>query len=213
MITREEIERGELHLTAQERAQREKEILAYNDVAAGFRQKMNRLQNLEGSFLGVNSILAPVMIYGCNYVAPFVRLYVPVWGYVLLAFNFVLALFFAFGKKNMLIPTLFSMIMPFVNLAFTIMPVMNLIIMLLFRKGEKEVRDQPGYPKFLDIKVYPAEEERRPLPMTYDRPLPGSKPVQPAAPMQPVTPVQPVTPMQPAQQNASPADDGGMPTL
>ena len=46
MITREEIERGALYLTAQERAQREKEILAYNDIAAGFRHKMNRLQNL-----------------------------------------------------------------------------------------------------------------------------------------------------------------------
>ncbi|MBR5404969.1 MAG: hypothetical protein IK107_01595 [Oscillospiraceae bacterium] len=202
MITREEIERGALYLTAQERAQREKEILAYNDIAAGFRHKMNRLQNLEGSFLGVNSILVAAMIYVSSYI-PFVSIYVPAWGYALLGFNFVMALLFAFGKKNMLIPSLFSMVTPFVNLSFVILPVLNFLIMLLYRKGEKEVRDQPGYPKFFDIKVYPAEEERRPQPMACERPMPGSKPVTP------VTPVQPVTP---AQQNTA-ADDGGMPTL
>lgn len=221
MITPQEIEQREVWVTEEERAGREKEVREYNLRAEAFRHQSEKLQNLESSFIGVNSVLPLIMVY---LLPRAFRVYIPLWGELLLIANFVAALLLAFKVKNLKLATLASAATVFASLWFLVIPAANAVITYLHDQSEATLRVQPGYPGFYDLKIRMKEAERRPIPVYDESPVPAAKraaqpvyqPIEiPQVPVSPLAGERPLPPSNPtaAPKPANPLDDGGMPTL
>ena len=166
MITQHEIECGEVRTTAAEKNQREREVKAYNDRAYALRKLNERQMDIQGAYIGVNLLLVAGIVWIGRRLP--VAFYLSTLGYLLLAVNFIAALFLVFKMNNLKLAALVSIITVFAHWIFAIVVAANVAIMFIHDNLVKKLRNEPGYPEFQNLRLIVTdaarnEEMRRPV--------------------------------------------------
>lgn len=130
----------------------EREVKEYNKKMSVCRKKMKVIGELEIWYL----ILNPVVVVGLLLIDPYTSNTIQLGNIgpsaVIIAFA---AAFFYFTilKKNLVVPTAVSLLLPFLDVKFAILTAADIILAVWYTMALSRLKEIESYPRFLDIMI------------------------------------------------------------
>lgn len=140
------------------------DVSRYNENMISLRKKRYRFLAEYWWVVGSNALIAPLVLMCSPNLVPLIPLKVEGYKwikYTLAACFAFLFIFFVMHKKDYdwrksLVYT--SLLVP-IDMVYIILVVMNCLLMYLFGRLDRELKDEPGYPHFVQLKITVIRED------------------------------------------------------
>lgn len=140
----------------------EREVREYNKMMYGCRKKMKLIGRLEFGYFILNLVVVMGMLLVDPYTSNTIQL--GNIGPLAVLIPFAAAFFyFTIPKKNLIVPTAVSLLLPFLDVKFAILTAADVILAVWYTMALSRLKEIEGYPRFLDIMIkYVKFPEKRP---------------------------------------------------
>ncbi|MCH5324325.1 MAG: hypothetical protein J1E39_03840 [Eubacterium sp.] len=148
-IPEEAIKKGKITIYADTDYKTVRAAEEHNRHMSECRIKRKRMQELEYGYLIFNLVIVvglPTVDGGKMFSDPLVSI-------VILLANAAAYFIFAVMKRNFLISTIFTALLMVLDLRFGILTAVDVVLFLIHKRFDKELRAEPGYPLFQDILI------------------------------------------------------------
>ena len=160
-VTQKHIDSGVFNVKS---AEEFSDVQTYNANMINFRKQRYRFLAEYWWVVGTNALIVPLILYCKPEINPLFQVNISDYKwllYTLCASFAFLFIFFVMHKKDYdwkkcLVYT--SLLVP-IDTVYIILVIMNCLLMYLFGKLDRQLRDEPGYPHFVQLKVTVIKEE------------------------------------------------------
>ena len=128
----------------------EREVKEYNELMSVCRKKMKRVSELEFGYVILNPVVIVPLLVLDSYTSNNIQLGNIGPMAVLIAFAATF-LYFTIPKKNLVIPTAVSLLLPFLDIKFAILTAADSILAVWHTLLLKSLKQIDGYPAFSEI--------------------------------------------------------------